>query len=249
MSRYLFSRASDVVVLALVVFTLIGCGVTDTRKNDRPVADFTWSDEGRGPTAISFHNLSANADRFLWRFPGGLTSPTSDPVYSFGSSGVHNVTLIASDESTGRVDSLTRTLTIMPSRFLLDSVIVGQIPFRNPRGSSWDDLTGPDLYYIVYKPNGAYESSSFQYRTEDLRPEQLPISWKYAYPGELLREWDFLYRIDLMDKDDDRSSSRYQELIGSVSFRVRDLIDQGGYRRSFTMRGDSTEVRIVIRWE
>ena len=250
MLKYRITRKFILIAVLVTGFlALNGCDVTDDKHPEGPVADFSWSDENLGPSVLAFHNLSANADRFVWCFPGGLSSTVSDPVFGFSGSGIQSVTLIAFESASSRVDSLTRTITIMPSRFLLDSVIVEQIPFKSPMGEGWDGLTGPDLYYLLYKHSGMYEAGSFLYPFEDLRQEQLPVGWKYTYNGYFLSDWDYDYRIDVLDKDNNNSDRTYQTLIGSVSFRVRDLIENHGFNRSFTFNDDSLRVRIVVKWE
>ncbi len=249
MSRLFFSPSPIAKTLLLVTaLVFIGCGVDKANRPDGPVADFTWSSQS-GPSVFAFHNLSVNADRYYWRFPGGLFSTNSDPVFGFSGSGVQSVTLIATETSTSRVDSLTRTLTIMPSRFLLDSVIVEQISFTNSSGNAWDDLTGPDLYFILKKPSGRNESESFSYPFEDTRPEFLPVGWKFSSAGYYLSDWDFNYSIDILDKDGNSPSDYYNDTIGSVSFRIRALVESNGYGRIFTLQSGTIRVRIVVKWE
>jgi len=232
----------------VTVFALVGCDVVESDRPDGPVADFTWKVSDNRST-VEFINLSANANHYEWKFPGGLRSTQIDPVFGFGMAGLHNVTLLAYESGDTPVDSITRKILIKPSRVWIDSVIVEAIPFHDPSRYSWDELTGPDLFYRLMRPNGSSETSSFSHPVNDLTPSQLPVGWKYSGNGFFLNTWDQTYRIEVVDMDDAYATSAQNDLIGEVRFLVSDLIDYHNYPTIVNLNDDSLKVRIVLKWE
>jgi len=76
-----------------------------------PVAEFSHSDDfGCAPLTVEFTNESSdNSDSFLWLFPGGNPSESSDenPVVTYDESGSYSVALIASNSE--GIDTLEMT--------------------------------------------------------------------------------------------------------------------------------------------
>lgn len=235
-------------VLALGNF-IVGCGVEEPNRPDGPVADFTWKGKMRTDGQIDLINLSVNADRFRWRFPNGAISSQINPSTIIYWTGKQPVTLIAYNTETSREDSLTREILIHPGSVYLDSVIVEGIPFNNRDGASWDELTGPDLYFVLHRPGNYNETWSFDYVFNDCQEDQLPIGWHFTNYGYYLPDWNFNYQLDIIDKDTRISAPDYNEIIGIVHFRVRDLTGNDDYDKSITLISGSTKVRIVVRWE
>ncbi len=63
-----------------------------------PVADFTFSSPVEVGEEVMFTNQSENADKFFWDFGDGYTSTLRDPVHTFGTPGIHTISLQATGE-------------------------------------------------------------------------------------------------------------------------------------------------------
>ncbi len=75
-----------------------------------PVADFTADDTGIQPgETVSFTDLSTNATSWLWAFEGGTpaTSTEQNPVVTYNTAGIYDVTLEVSDGT--NTDVMTKT--------------------------------------------------------------------------------------------------------------------------------------------
>ncbi len=86
---------------------------TDAFYKSKVVADFlpdkwTLCDSGQ----ITFTNLSKDADSYHWIFDDSTTNNISAPVHFFNSYGIHPVTLIAIDNTTGFSDTITLNITV-----------------------------------------------------------------------------------------------------------------------------------------
>ncbi len=88
-----------------------------------PIADFSYSPgEGCVPLVVDFFDASTdNVDDFLWEFPGGnpSSSTQANPVITYNVAGVYNVTLTVFNESGEDVLALN------------DAVIVDPVPIAN----------------------------------------------------------------------------------------------------------------------
>lgn len=82
----------------ITVTDLKGCTATEVVVLDAvmnlPDASFTTIIAGG---AVAFTNTSSNAATYSWNFDDGGTSTDTNPVHTFASSGVYNVSLIASN--------------------------------------------------------------------------------------------------------------------------------------------------------
>lgn len=88
-----------------------GCSSTDTVSVDfipAPVASFTLS----GSPAVTFTNMSVNANSYSWNFgDGSAAETTTSPSHTFTADGTYNVTLVASNECTS--DTLIQQVVII----------------------------------------------------------------------------------------------------------------------------------------
>lgn len=88
-----------------------GCyGISDTFRVTGPMADFTFVADG---LTVTFTNTSTGASNYLWAFGPG-TSILTDPTYTFPSSGVYVVSLIARNSCDLR-DTVHYTLGLTPA--------------------------------------------------------------------------------------------------------------------------------------
>ncbi|MEO6833967.1 MAG: PKD domain-containing protein, partial [Chitinophagaceae bacterium] len=83
---------------------------------DKVTADFSWSTPCVGtPFAFSDHSSAVfdPANSWLWHFGGTDTAQNQNPSYTYGTSGNHSVTLVASN-ATGCKDTITKQVLINP---------------------------------------------------------------------------------------------------------------------------------------
>ncbi|MEO6833924.1 MAG: PKD domain-containing protein, partial [Chitinophagaceae bacterium] len=83
---------------------------------DKVTADFSWSTPCVGtPFAFSDHSSAVfdPANSWLWHFSGTDTAHGPNPSYTYGTSGNHSVTLVASN-ATGCKDTITKQVLINP---------------------------------------------------------------------------------------------------------------------------------------
>jgi PKD repeat protein len=88
-------NACDTIVITQVIEIGVGSGVT-------PTASFSTNlSAGCGPLSVNFINLSSNATNFMWTFPGGTPSTSTDqnPTVVYNTPGNYNVILAASNAS------------------------------------------------------------------------------------------------------------------------------------------------------
>jgi|GEM_PF-1473149 len=74
-----------------------------------PMADFTAE---ANCLSVSFTNNSINATDYLWSFNDGSTSTEANPVHLYDTADTYNVTLVASNSTTGLSNSTTVSLDI-----------------------------------------------------------------------------------------------------------------------------------------
>jgi len=112
-----------------------------------PAIDFNLSPTVICPgTSVQFTDLSAPADKWLWKFGDGTSSELQDPVHAYYDSGKYAVKLIAWNN--GCNDSVTKTgvLTVLPgyARFspLYNCINKREVFFKDssvlPQSWSWD---------------------------------------------------------------------------------------------------------------
>jgi gliding motility-associated-like protein len=81
-----------------------------------PKAKFSVDNfEGCAPLTVTFSNSSGSSDSYLWDFGGGdTTSLIFNPVKTYNTPGVYNVTLIITDSICNTVDTAFQTITVAP---------------------------------------------------------------------------------------------------------------------------------------
>jgi len=92
-----------------------GCKVTlnTTILRYEPKADFTSTMVDCVSNEVKFNNSSTILNgkmEFLWDFGDGKTSTEEEPVYKFGKSGMHTVSLIVFNPPSGCTDTLIKTV-------------------------------------------------------------------------------------------------------------------------------------------
>ncbi|MBL4669573.1 MAG: gliding motility-associated C-terminal domain-containing protein, partial [Flavobacteriales bacterium] len=82
-----------------------------------PKAKFTVDNfEGCAPLTVTFSNTSNNSDTYLWDFGAGdTTSQIFNPIKTYNTPGVYNVSLLITDSICNTIDTAFQTITIEPS--------------------------------------------------------------------------------------------------------------------------------------
>ncbi len=116
---------------------------------------------------ISFNNLSSNLSNIIWKFGDGNSSNIVNPSHAYSASGIYEVTLIGTAQSTACVDSLIKYVLVKttPNSSFNPSVSDGCFPlpvsFQNTSSNSvyylWDFGDGNSS--TLLNPNHTYDSS------------------------------------------------------------------------------------------
>jgi len=206
-----------------------------------PIAEFTWSGATATPAQITFANRSLYADRFQWEFGDGRTSTQENPSITYTTRGTYSIRLIASNATTARADTITKSITITPGSCYLEAFLLNDIPWTRLDGTAWDALSAPDPQIDFCDAAGNILLSTAA--VQDIRPSDLPLQWNLPTPyrfASLVNEWSFrLYDEDV---------STY-EVMGRISFRMSALAAAGGYLQTYTLSSGSFRMRINVRWE
>ncbi len=144
-----------------------------TITTDPPAVDFSWSGDTIASSAISFQNLTRNADTFRWDFGDGDTSLEINPVHVFHEAGTFSVTLTASLASSRQTGSITKTISIFWADPIADfdwtgETIVGSYVTLHNRSQYADEF--------LWKTTGDWFSSDTDPRLLFEQPGNYPIS-------------------------------------------------------------------------
>ena len=78
-----------------------------------PIANFGATFNCINPKVQTFNDQSIGADTWNWDFGDGNTSTLQNPVHTYASTGVYNVTLVVHNNTTGCDDTKTSTVTVV----------------------------------------------------------------------------------------------------------------------------------------
>jgi PKD repeat protein len=130
-----------------------------------PVALFTAPNHICPGTCTDFINLSTGASSYIWSFPGGNPSVSSDANPSgicYNSPGNYNVTLIASNGITSDTLTMNNYITVYPSPPPQGIFQSGDTLFANQGGTSYqwyfngNIISGATDYFYVATQSGDY---------------------------------------------------------------------------------------------
>ncbi|MBU0490093.1 MAG: PKD domain-containing protein [Bacteroidetes bacterium] len=75
-------------------------------------AGFTYTDLGSNKISFNSEGNSSNHTHYQWEFGDGSQAMTPNPVHNYAHGGMYNVILTVVNNSTGCVDSYTKTITV-----------------------------------------------------------------------------------------------------------------------------------------
>lgn len=118
----------------------------------------------------------------------------------------------------------TSTTTPTPTtpnytKFKINEVIVGNMPFNNSNGFEWDTSSDPDIFFLIGSPSGTllFDGSS-AYKT-NISSSNLPTGWSFSSPYIVYPLSESFY-IHLYDNDVNDFPSNADDYIGSVLFTM-----------------------------
>ena len=156
--------------LFAAVIAVVAMVATSCDKN--PKADFKF-DADDETFAVTFTNLSENADVYAWDFGDGQTSTETNPVHQYAEAGTYNVKLIASNSKASDEKIREVSFDIVPSAInLTDNSI-----------ADWDALPAEkvakalcpeDGAYLGLKQARVYADATYIYILVEYDPEEIP---------------------------------------------------------------------------
>jgi len=188
-----------------------------------PTANFTYSGaDNFAPCRVEFSNTSSNATDYEWDFGDGNSSDKENPTNVFNSGGTYNVTLTAIN-SEGKQNVINKTITIKnkPTEFVILGLQLTDFPTTDSNGASWDDTTGPDLYFELTDDSGNEFFTTGYY--EDVLTSDLPLSYTNNFPY-IITNLNKEYKINLRDYD----SWGTDDNLGWYYFTVSDQMPTNG---------------------
>lgn len=132
--------------------------------NAQVTALFTGDHHVCPGTCTDFTNLSQNATSYLWSFPGGTPSTSTDvnPSVCYYTPGNYDVSLIASNASSSDTTLLPNYITVYPYSPALSIQQVGDTLFASMGFTAYqwfyqgDTIPGATDYYYVAPQSGDY---------------------------------------------------------------------------------------------
>lgn len=184
-----------------VLFSLfIGVFIFASCQKD-PIADFDVSKSvAEINEPISFTNSSEEAESFEWEFGDGVTSTSENPTHSYSTSGTYTVTLTSYSKKEKKMDKASAIITInaVPTKMVLNEVIVTRFPATESNGAGWDLTSGPDIYpYISFNGVTVWGSNIYFQDADQLSNYVFDVN-----PTIDLTAITSQYSIDLYDYDD-----------------------------------------------
>jgi PKD repeat protein len=154
-----------------------------------PIADFDWTDEGKG--FIQFANLSQEADFYNWDFNDGTPISNSiNPLHEFWDNGNWEVTLTAISIN-GCENAITKTVSpdfffglYVPNAFSPETGI-GEVRLFKPKGKGI-----VDYHMQVYSPWGEQVWSS-----TIIDGEEPGEAWDGTYKGAILPQGAYVWKV------------------------------------------------------
>ena len=217
-----------------------------------PSAGFVYTNSNSSnvfaPTNISFTNISNNTDIFFWDFGDGNSSDLEHPDHTFIEGGEYLVSLTSSKSDNSDTYSDTIIINAAPSKLVLVSIKINEMPLTKSDGSNWDTgLLGyefPDVFYVLKKMNVEIASSSSQDNITIL-----PITFEENLPYTL-QDLSQNYSIELMDNDEIALGLGGEESMGSCSFTPINFSPAGGgtYPSEINISNANIDMTLELEW-
>ena len=99
--------------------------------------------------AVDFTNTTTGADEYHWDFDNGIQTTLTDPTASFNDVGDYDVTLVATDTTTGCMDTAVVTVTVINSVGIEELQAQFKVYPVPTEDIFYVDMTGADSQYII----------------------------------------------------------------------------------------------------
>ena len=184
-SNKLYSRMKKILffLISIVIFASCEKETSDPGPQvNLPVSNFSYVISNPFPPAeVVFTNGSAYSSTYFWEFGDGSTSTEINPVHTYNASGGFTVSLTAAD-TLGNTKKSSQVISIqeLPTRILLKSFTINQMPFTNQVGQVWDPSDGPDVYVSFQELS--YDIITQTPVMDNITESELPVAWTWNSP-------------------------------------------------------------------
>lgn len=134
---------SPLAILLVAGLSFTGCDELELPEagsiadNTLPTANFSYAPSEADYLIVNFSNQSNSATTYSWSFPGGATSTSQDPSFTFAAEGTYEVSLTATDGN-GMSDSVTKQVEVVEPEISFTPVILNP-GFDEPGEDSYRD--------------------------------------------------------------------------------------------------------------
>ena len=231
------------IILVLLVATAFSCSSSDS-PTPAPTVDFYYSGANvPAPATVSFTSSATNATSYLWDFGDNGSSTSANPGHSYSAGGVYTVKLTAT--GAGGSTSISKTVNIVaaPTSVKITKVKITAMSFIDPScNCSWDNNSGPDLYYRL--DDNANNTISTGVTFNNAAQTDLPIYWSLANPV-LVTNFAATYNIYAYDQDTNDFPSNPDDYIGGYTFSLLPYTTQG-YPTTVTLQNSTSQLKIEL---
>lgn len=217
-------------VLFLIAAILCGCAGSQPEPTN---ADFDC--ERIAPLMFRFTNLSVGYVEYRWDFGDGTFSLGEDALHTYSSTGVYNVTLIATTES-GTKDVCQQTVNVTTPAVYFAGVTHYRIPYEN-------------RYYKVVFKDDALLPSSWDFQTQYtpmLSTDYLPYYYRFNTPRILVSPASHTYYTVQVFRTDNAGSSSSDVSCMKQQLKVSDLMH---YLPEYILQTESGATAIGIQMQ
>lgn len=238
------------IAFVLILSIAIGCSSTSTGPTneepqlDLPTASFSVEGDLFTGGEVKLNNTSVDADSYEWQLGDGTTANESNPTKTYSEYGTITITLTAKN-SDGE-DSISKQVTIKPSKLFIEKMEVVEMPFTNNSGVSWDASSGPDLFVNMANESG--ETYTVGSPNSDISKSDLPVEWEYDSPGLEIVRSDFSTNFIFILVDEDVSDHDLIQTVPSDYFTIENLWLEDTPATATIENGEGS-IKLTLGWE
>lgn len=237
-----------------LAFALVALASACSKKDPvpAPVANFSITgDNNFAPNKVTFTSNSSNAVLLNWDFGDGSSAVGEVVTHVYTTGKTYTVTLTANN-SDGQKNIITKTATVkpLPTKMILNSVVLEQLPLVKPDGSAWDTGSGPDPYFKISDAAGT------EYFKSKYFADVLASSFPLTYVGQgvpnttafpiTFSALDFDYTLEIWDYN-----TITDNRMAIANFKIRTYMPTDGspYPDKIKFTNTNTSLTINIAWQ
>lgn len=219
--------------------------IQQSTQSQLPTANFTFTGAGTAPSNVSFTNTSTNATSYSWDFGDGTSSTAVNPNKTYTTGGSFSVILTATNAAGNNQISKIVNIAAPPTKVKITKVTITNMPFVDGNGSSWDFLSGPDVFFNIIDQASNVLVNGTSSRINDVTSSMLPISWNFTTPFEIT-DFNVSRFIDVWDYDTPDADDN----IGYVGFVMNNYTSGSNpYPTSVTKTQNGITVKLDLVWQ